>query len=162
MVPDSVTPNLKHITVDGHKQPLAVINSVTDMSMRTLRDDMPQIISRAMFRANMAAIGHAQENARNPAKASLIVTQHDPFEEADTRTWRALPDKTLIARLRLKKGLHTFRFAAAPIDSPFDLRVDQERQVLHLRVLRDQVFTVGSAFVPQHKPAPSAPDSANE
>lgn len=162
MVPDAVTPNFSHITVDGRKQPLVVINSVTDMSMRTLRDDMPQIISRAMFRANMAAIGQAQENERNPAKASLIVTQHDPFEEADTRTWRALPDKTLVARLRLKKGLHTFRFAPASIDHPFEMRVDQDRQILHLRVFRDQVYTVGSAFVPNQKPASDKPASAEK
>lgn len=107
MIADAVTPTFNHLNIDGHKQPLTVINSVTDMAMRTLRDDMPQIISRAMFRANLAAIGQAQENDRNPAKASLVVTQKDPLEEADTRTWRALPDKTLVTRLRLKKGLHT-------------------------------------------------------
>ena len=154
MVPDTVTPSFSHVTVDGRKQPLTVINSVTDMSIRTLRDDMPVIISRAMFRANMAAISQAQENERNPAKASLTVTQHDPFEEADTRTWRALPDKTLIARLRLKKGLHTFRLPIPPTDYPFQLRVDQDHQILHLRVFRDQTYTVGSAFVPRDTPLP--------
>ncbi|SDT61416.1 COG3014 family protein [Pseudomonas granadensis] len=162
MVPDAVTPNFSHVSVDGRKQSLTVINSVTNMSMRTLRDDMPQIISRAMFRANMAAIGQAQENERNPAKASLIVTQHDPFEEADTRTWRALPDKTLVARLRLKKGLHTFRFAMTPINHPFQMRVDQDRQILHLRVFRDQVFTVGSAFIPRPETLPTNTQSAEK
>lgn len=114
MVPDTVTPAFDHIVVDGRKRPLTVVNSVTDMAFRTLRDDMPAIISRAMFRANMAAISQAQENERNPAKASLVVTQHDPFEEADTRTWRTLPDKTLVARVRLKKGNHLFSAPNVP------------------------------------------------
>lgn len=104
MVPDTLTPGVTQILVDGKKHPLTMINSVSDMAIRTLRDDMPAIISRAMFRANMAAISQAQKNERDPSKASLVVTDPDPFEEADTRTWRTLPDKTLIARLRLKKA----------------------------------------------------------
>jgi hypothetical protein len=154
MIPDAVTPTFNHLKVDGRKQPLTVINSVTDMAMRTLRDDMPEIISRAMFRANMAAIGQAQENERNPVKASLVVTNKDPFEEADTRTWRALPDKTLVTRLRLKKGLHTVDVPIYPPGYPLTLRVDQDHQILNLRVFRDQTYYVGSAFVAPATPLP--------
>lgn len=147
MVPDTLTPAVTYLLVDGKQQPLTMINSVTDMAMRTLRDDMPAIISRAMFRANMAAISQAQENERHPEKASLVVTEHDPFEEADTRTWRTLPDKTLVARLRLKKGLHRLRFPYYRAEDGFTVRVDQPHQVFYLRIFRGQDFYIGPALV---------------
>jgi len=152
MVPDTVTPSFDHLIVDGRKRPLTVINSTTDMALRTLRDDMPAIISRAMFRANMAAISQAQENERNPAKASLVVTEHDPFEEADTRTWRTLPDKTLVARLRLKKGNHLFYAPNAPGTAPVTLRIDRDHQVINLRVLNVIANIVGTARLPDPVP----------
>jgi hypothetical protein len=154
MIPDAITPTFSHLSIDGRKQPLTVINSVTDIAMRTLRDDMPQILSRAMFRANMAAIGQAQENDRNPAKASLVVTKQDPLEEADTRTWRALPDMTLVTRVRLKKGLHKIDVPFYPPGHPLTLRVDQAHQIFNLRVFRDQTYYVGSAFVAPATPLP--------
>ncbi len=148
LVPDTVTPVFDHIMVDGRKRPLTAINSVTDMAFRTLRDDMPAIISRAMFRANMAAISQAHENERNPAKASLVVTEHDPFEEADTRTWRTLPDRTLVARLRLKKGNHQFSAPNAPSAAPVTLRIDRDHQLVNLRLLNDFGNVIGNAGLP--------------
>ncbi|CAI8846181.1 MULTISPECIES: COG3014 family protein [unclassified Pseudomonas] len=147
MVPDTLTPPVPSVLVDGKQYPLTMINSVTDMAMRTLRDDMPAIISRAMFRANMAAISQAQMNERDPSKASLVVTDPDPFEEADTRTWRTLPDKTLVARLRLKKGLHRVRFPYFRAEDGFTVRVDHSHQVFNLRVFMGQNYYVGSALV---------------
>ncbi|WP_330205934.1 MULTISPECIES: COG3014 family protein [unclassified Pseudomonas] len=147
MVPDTLTPGVTQVLVDGKKHPLTMINSVSDMAIRTLRDDMPAIISRAMFRANMAAISQAQKNERDPSKASLVVTDPDPFEEADTRTWRTLPDKTLVARLRLKKGLHRVRFPYFRAEDGFTVRVDHSHQVFNLRVFMGQNYYVGSALV---------------
>ena len=147
MVPDTLTPGVTQILVDGKKHPLTMMNSVSDMAIRTLRDDMPAIISRAMFRANMAAISQAQKNERDPSKASLVVTDPDPFEEADTRTWRTLPDKTLVARLRLKKGLHRVRFPYFRAEDGFTVRVDRSHQVFNLRVFMGQNYYVGSALV---------------
>ncbi|MBV4461355.1 hypothetical protein KVG96_25630 [Pseudomonas sp. COR58] len=152
MIPDAVTPGFDHLTVDGRKRSLAQVNSVTDMAVRTLRDDMPAIISAAMFRANMAAIGQANENERNPAKASLTVTARDPFEEADTRTWRTLPDKTLVARLRLKKGEHTLVLPNAKRTPPITVRIDQDHQVINLRAFGDLAFIIGAAYVPPQAP----------
>ncbi|MCU0116974.1 hypothetical protein N8H74_01820 [Pseudomonas sp. B2M1-30] len=148
LVPDTVTPPFDHLLLDGRKRPLTAINSVADMAMRTLRDDMPAIISAAMFRANMAAIGQADENQRNPAKASLVVTREDPFEEADTRTWRTLPDRTLVARLRLKKGRHTISVPNAVRTAAITVNIDHDHQVINLRAFADLAFYIGNAYVP--------------
>lgn len=145
MVPDAVTPAFDSIKIDGRKRPLSAINSVTDMATRTLRDDMPEIIESARFRANMAAIGQANYNAQNPDKASLVVTAKDPFEEADTRTWRTLPDKTLVARLRLKKGHHTITVPNA--DGALTVRIDRDHQVINLRAFGKWAYVIGTAYV---------------
>ncbi|MFG6204118.1 COG3014 family protein [Pseudomonas retamae] len=147
LLPNVIKRDVSKIVVDGRTYPLTMISSTTDMAMRTLRDDMPQIIARAMFRANMAAIGQAQKNQSDPAHASLVVTAQDPFEEADTRTWRTLPDQTLVTRLRLKKGLHRVRFPFYYEGAAFTVRVDQSHQVIDLRVITEQTFYVGSAQV---------------
>lgn len=147
MVPDAVTPAFDHILIDGRKRSLSAVNSVTDMATRTLRDDMPAIISAAMFRANMAAISQAHKNEQDPAKASLVVTEKDPFEEADTRTWRTLPDKTLVARLRLKKGNHTIKVPNASLTPPITVRIDHDHQVINLRAFGSLALIIGSAYV---------------
>ncbi|VVO88644.1 hypothetical protein PS896_02205 [Pseudomonas fluorescens] len=146
MVPDAVTPSFDSIKVDARKRPLSLINSVTDMATRTLRDDMPDIIESARFRANMAAVGQASYNTQNPTKASLVVTEKDLFEEADTRTWRTLPDKTLVARLRLKKGNHTINAPNAA--GTLTVRIDRDHQVINLRAFGDRLFIIGTAYVP--------------
>ncbi|WP_347902648.1 hypothetical protein [Pseudomonas purpurea] len=145
MVPDTSTAAFNTITVDGRKQTLTSLNSITDMSLRTLRDDMPGIIQRAAFRANLDAIRQAEDNKRDPAHASLVSTRVDPFEEADTRTWRTLPDTTLVARMRLKKGEHRLSLPNAPGMAPIRVRIDQNHQVVSLRALGNQVFISDAA-----------------
>jgi hypothetical protein len=82
-----------------------------------------------------------------------VVTREDPFEEADTRTWRTLPDKTLVARLRLKKGEHLFSAPNAPGTPPVTLRIDRDFQVINLRTINTVAFVVGKTYV-QTSPAP--------
>ncbi len=152
MVPDTVTPFFDSIKVDARKRPLSLINSVTDMATRTLRDDMPDIIGSARFRANLDAIAQADYNSQNPTKASLVVTRKDPLEEADTRTWRTLPDKTLVARLRLKKGNHTINVPNST--GTLTVRIDRDHQVINLRAFGDRLFIIGTAYVASTEPAP--------
>jgi hypothetical protein len=145
MVPDTVTPFFDSIKIDARKRPLSLINSVTDMATRTLRDDMPEIIESARFRANLDAVAQADFNTQNPTKASLVVTRKDPLEEADTRTWRTLPDRTLVARLRLKKGNHTIN--APNASGTLTVRIDRDHQLINLRAFGDRLFIIGTAYV---------------
>lgn len=93
MVPDTSTTPFNQISLDGRPKKLITVNNITDMSLRTLRDDMPGIIQRTTYRAFLAADVQGTDNRRNPAKASYV-TQYDGFEHADTRTWRTLPNLT--------------------------------------------------------------------
>ncbi|MGX0893084.1 hypothetical protein AB7M22_005092 [Pseudomonas sp. ADAK2 TE3594] len=155
MVPDTSTPAFTQMTIDGRKQQLILVNSITDMSLRTLRDDMPGIIQRTAHRAYLAASVQATDNRRNPSKASYV-THYDGFEHADTRTWRTLPNITLVARLRLKKGEHLISLPNAPGAAPLKVRIEQNHQVIGLRALGERVYSNGVAFEPVVAPESTA------
>ncbi|UFQ00050.1 COG3014 family protein [Pseudomonas fitomaticsae] len=145
MVADTSTAPINQLGIDGRQQKLIAVNSITDMSLRTLRDDMPGIIQRTTYRAFLAADVQGTDNRRNPAKASYV-TRYDGFEQADTRVWRTLPNLTQVTRLRLKKGDHLISLPNAPGTAPLRIRIDQNHQVIGVRVLGDRVFASGSAF----------------
>lgn len=143
MVPYTSTPPVSQVSIDGRQKKLIAVNSITEMSLRTLRDDMPGIIQRTTYRAFLAADDQGTDNRRNPSKASYV-THWDNFEHADTRTWRTLPDLTQVVRLRLKKGEHLISLSNTT--APLKIRIDQHRQMIGLRVLGGQIYANGSAF----------------
>ncbi len=155
MVPDTSTPAFNQISIDGRQKKLTMVNSITDMSLRTLRDDMPGIIQRTTYRAFLAADVQGRDNRRDPSKASYV-THWDGFEHADTRTWRTLPNLTQVVRLRLKQGEHLITLPGAVGSAPLKIRIDQNRQVISVRALGARVFANGSAFQPSRAAAPSA------
>ncbi|NWA04262.1 COG3014 family protein [Pseudomonas gingeri] len=138
LVPDTSTPKPGSISVDGRKQPLTLLNSITDMSLRTLRDDMPGIIQRTRWRATLNAQAQALDNKKHPEKAKYIVEA--PFEQADTRTWRTLPDNTYVVRLRLKPGQHRLSLPLASASPPVSFTIDRPFQVISLRVIGNRTF----------------------
>ncbi|WP_336356445.1 hypothetical protein [Pseudomonas granadensis] len=155
MVPDTSTPSLAEISIDGRQKKLTMVNSITDMSLRTLRDDMPGIIQRTTYRAFLAADVQGRDNRRDPSKASYV-THWDGFEHADTRTWRTLPNLTQVVRLRLKQGEHSLTLPNAVGSAPLKIRIDQNRQVVTVRALGARLFANGSAFQPSRAAAQSA------
>ncbi|WP_332764287.1 hypothetical protein [Pseudomonas koreensis] len=155
MVPDTSTPSLAEISIDGRQKKLTMVNSITDMSLRTLRDDMPGIIQRTTYRAFLAADVQGRDNRRDPSKASYV-THWDGFEHADTRTWRTLPNLTQVVRVRLKQGEHSIALPGAVGSAPLKIRIDQHRQVITVRALGARLFANGSAFQPSSAAAQSA------
>ncbi|WKV83908.1 hypothetical protein LJJ44_22950 [Pseudomonas sp. B24_DOA] len=147
MVPDTSTPAFNQIGIDGRQKKLIAVNSITDMSLRTLRDDMPGIIQRTTYRAFLAADVQATDNRRDPSKASYV-THWDGFEHADTRTWRTLPNLTQVLRVRLRKGEHAITLPHINNAAPLKIRIDQNRQVITLRALGDRVFAMAARSGP--------------
>ncbi|WP_248794998.1 COG3014 family protein [Pseudomonas sp. MWU13-2105] len=138
LVADKSTAPLKQISVDGKPQSLTLLNSTTDMSLRTLHDDMPAIINFALSSARFNAGMQAQENKRKPDKASSVYQGFT--SDSDTRTWRTLPDNTLVMRLRLKPGAHKLLLAGVKGAVPVSLNIEHPFQVVSLRVIGNRVF----------------------
>lgn len=143
--PDTSTAPFAQIGVDGRQLDLTPLNSITAMSRRALRDDMPGIIVRTTVRAVTRGIAQKQINETNPLAGLAVGLTSAVLEGADTRTWRTLPDNTQVVRLRLKKGEHQVTLPSAVGGSVVKITVDQRYQVVSLRAVGNQVFASGLA-----------------
>lgn len=157
LVADTATPPVDFVMVDGKKQKLTLLNSFGDMSRRTLRDDMPGIIQRTLHRARSNVEYLAYLKKHRPEKLEETIMQQTQREDADTRGWRTLPDKTLVARLRLKKGQHQLTLPNAPDATPVRFKVDQTHQAFSLRAVGNRRF---AADVALQLDTPLAPQAA--
>jgi hypothetical protein len=152
--PDTTTPAFNQITLDGKPLNLTLLNSTTDMSRRALRDDMPGIILRTTVRAITRGVAQKQINDVNPLAGLAVGIASAVTEGADTRTWRTLPDNTLVARLRLPQGEHQIVLPSSLGGSRVQVKVDQRYQVIPLRALGNQVYagSLAAQVIPTQVP----------
>ncbi|WP_434678553.1 hypothetical protein J3P77_21145 [Pseudomonas sp. R1-18] len=152
--PDTTTPAFNQITLDGKPLNLTLLNSTTDMSRRALRDDMPGIILRTTVRAITRGVAQKQINDVNPLAGLAVGIASAVTEGADTRTWRTLPDNTLVARLRLPQGEHQIMLPSSLGGSRVQVKVDQRYQVIPLRALGNQVYagSLAAQVIPTQVP----------
>ncbi len=143
--PDNSTPFFNQIVLDGQPLSLTALNSTTAMSRRALRDDMPGIIARTTVRAISRGAAQKKLNENNPLAGLAVGIVSAITESADTRTWRTLPDYTLVARVRLKPGEHLIVLPSPLGGTHVQLKIDRPYQVITLRAIGNQVYTSGLA-----------------
>lgn len=143
--PDNSTPFFNQIVLDGQPLSLTALNSTTAMSRRALRDDMPGIIVRTTVRAISRGVAQKKLNETNPLAGLAVGIVSAITESADTRTWRTLPDHTLVARVRLKPGEHLIALPSSLGGTHVQLKIDRPYQVITLRAIGNQVYTSGLA-----------------
>lgn len=141
--PDTSTPAFNQVSLDGKPLNLTLLNSTTDMSRRALRDDMPGIIVRTTVRAITRGVAQKQLNDVNPLAGLAVGIASAVTEGADTRTWRTLPDRTLVARIRLPQGQHQVTLPNTLGSSLVQFKVDRAYQVISVRAVGNQVFADG-------------------
>lgn len=142
---DTSTPFFNQIGLDGQQINLTALNSTTAMSRRALRDDMPGIIVRTTVRAVSRGVAQKKLNEVNPLAGLAVGIASAITEGADTRTWRTLPDQTLVARLRLKPGEHNLVLPSSVGGTHVRLDIDRPYQVVTLRAIGNQVYASGLA-----------------
>ena len=130
------------LAVDGRSAPLTPLTSIDLMARRSLQDDMPGIMLRAVVRSTTSAAlqYNAQHGDRQNAGAALVsallAVGTVALNTADDRTWRALPAEISIARLRLPRGVHNVTLDGRS----FPLEISGRYTVVDFRVLRSQVY----------------------
>lgn len=142
---DNSTAHVGQILLDDRSIGLTALNSTSAMSRRALRDDMPGIILRTSVRAITRGVAQKQINDVNPLAGLAVGLASAITEGADTRTWRTLPNETLVARVRLAPGEHQLSLPSGLGGSKISVKVDRPYQVVALRVVGNQVFTAGAA-----------------
>ncbi|MDH0305155.1 MULTISPECIES: hypothetical protein [unclassified Pseudomonas] len=151
---DTSTAPLGAVRLDDQALALTALNSTSAMSRRALRDDMPGIILRTSVRAISRGVAQKNLNKTNPMAGLVVGIASSVLEGADTRTWRTLPDETLVARVRLKPGAHHLNLPSNLGGSQVTVKVDRPYQVVNLRVIGNRVFAGGPAVevAPQATP----------
>ncbi|MFK3774656.1 COG3014 family protein [Pseudomonas sp. NPDC089406] len=152
---DTLAAPLGQVRLDDKALALTALNSTSAMSRRALRDDMPGIILRTSVRGITRGVAQKNLNKTNPMAGLLVGLASAVVEGADTRTWRTLPDQTLVARLRLAPGEHQLSVPSALGGTQVKVKIDRPYQVVSLRVVGNQVFAGGPAAQVIAPPAPA-------
>ncbi|MFW3896386.1 COG3014 family protein [Pseudomonas bharatica] len=153
---DASTARISQINLDDKALNLTALNSTSAMSRRALRDDMPGIILRTTVRAVTRGVAQKQINETNPMAGLVMGIASTITEGADTRTWRTLPNDTLVTRVRLRQGEHQLSLPSGLGGSKVVVKVEHPYQVVALRVVGNQVYTAGRAAHVLTPPAPAA------
>ncbi|CAG8870082.1 hypothetical protein PS627_03838 [Pseudomonas fluorescens] len=140
---DTSTVRFSEIYLNDKALGLTTLNSTSAMSRRALRDDMPGIILRTTVRAITRGVAQKQLNDANPLAGLAVGIASAIVEGADTRTWRTLPDDTLVARVRLAQGEHHLSLPSSMGGNQIKVNIDRPYQVVSLRVVGQQVFAGG-------------------
>ncbi|QXH51721.1 hypothetical protein KSS94_00810 [Pseudomonas fakonensis] len=154
---DTSTAAVNEVRLGDKALALTSLNSTSAMSRRALRDDMPGIILRTSVRGITRGVAQKNLNKANPMAGLVVGLASAVVEGADTRTWRTLPDQTLVARLRLAPGEHQLSVPSALGGTQVKVKIDRPYQVVSLRVVGNQVFAGGPAV---QVIAPQAPAQA--
>jgi len=153
---DTSTAHIGQIGLDDKALDLTALNSTSAMSRRALRDDMPGIILRTTVRAVTRGVAQKQINDTNPMAGLVMGIASAITEGADTRTWRTLPNETLVTRVRLGQGEHQLSLPSSLGGSKIAVKIERPYQVVALRVVGNQVYAAGQAAHVVTPPAPAA------
>jgi len=138
------------VVVDGRGLPLTRLTSIDLMARRSLQDDMPGIMLRAVIRSTTSATlqyqaqqqaGRNDRGSGGVALASAILAIGSiALNSADDRTWRALPAEIAVARVRLPRGEHKLTLRTPDGDHAVPVTLSGRYAVVDFRLLRRQVF----------------------
>jgi len=82
------------------------VDSIRSASQRTLQAELPGLIAKAIAR-NVIKNAVANQAGKESETLELAINIAGAlFENADTRSWRTLPDTIYITRLSLPAGVH--------------------------------------------------------
>ena len=130
---------------------LTPLTSVDLMARRSLKDDMPGIVLRAVVRATTSAMlqYQAQRNRDKEAAAAVGIAAFAAsafLQTADDRTWRSLPGEVAMARVRLPPGVHDVTLDSAMGEQRARINVSGRYAVIDFRVLAHKLFVQAPVY----------------
>ena len=146
LVPGMFDDTPRALTIGGAQRvALTPLTSVDLMARRSLKDDMPGIVLRAVVRATTSAMlqYQAQHNRDKEAAAAAgfaAFAASALLQTADDRTWRSLPGEVAMARVRLPPGVHDVTLDSAMGEQRARINVSGRYAVIDFRVLAHKLF----------------------
>lgn len=135
-------PKVKLAGVEAMLVPLTNFNA---MARRTLKDEMPGVITRIITRGAVKGLVQDQLASQLGIAGSLVGAAGAMLSEGvDDRSWQTLPEQISIARLRLPPGAHDLLIDGnlAP-NGPEKIEVKGAYMILPVRLLKNS-FRVGN------------------
>lgn len=130
--------NSPTVSVNGKPQILAELTKVDAMSRKAMWDELPEIILRTTVRATTRAVTQYQLNKQVSPWAGLAFGIMGMIvEQADTRTWRTLPDSMRVARVSMPKGLNTITL---PNGQQVSVNISKHYEVIEMTQVGDKVY----------------------
>lgn len=123
------------------------VHTVTDldaMARRALKDEMPSIMLRSVFRATVKGIAQAKAQHDDKYGLGLLAVTLAAFltESADERGWRTLPNQISVARGRLPQGEQSVSLNTPSGARTFPLKVAGRHMVVSIRILADSMYVL--------------------
>src|SRR5438477_610673 len=152
LVPSLFDDAPRALTIGGAQRvALTPLTNVDLMARRSLKDDMPGIVLRAVVRATTSAMLQYQAQRHTDkeaaAAAGLAAFAASAFlQTADDRTWRSLPAEVAVARVRLPPGVHDVTLDSAMGEQRARITVSGRYAVIDFRVLAHKLFVQAPVY----------------
>jgi len=106
---DSMRPHFAGIEVQvGTASAQGVlIEDVEKIAIETVNAQRPVILSRTLFRAVIKYLAFREADKKNEVLGTIVNLAGVVTEQADTRSWRTLPNQIFMVRMPLPAGVHT-------------------------------------------------------
>ena len=99
------------VAVGGVKAGSALVEDVETIAIETFNAQRPMILLRTLARALGKYLIYRKANKENEALGLLVNLAGVVTEQADTRSWRTLPNQIFMVRMPLPAGTHTLKLS---------------------------------------------------
>ena len=118
------------------------------MSRRSLKDEMPGIITRGVLRSGLKVSmqSAADELDDSGVVGDLVALAAIVTESADDRSWRLLPARIGLGRVLMHRGAHHIEFRSGSSSRSMDVVVDGKYMLLFMRRVGAQWYVKQVSF----------------
>ena len=133
---DSYRPRFSgiEVAVGGVKTGGALVEDVETIAIETFNAQRPIILLRTLARALGKYLIYRKANKENEALGLLVNLAGVVTEQADTRSWRTLPNQIFMVRMPIPAGTHTLKLSFLDANgrvrgsqSVSDIKIDANR-----------------------------------
>ena len=99
------------VAVGGDKKKGVLVEDVENIAIETFDAQRPVILFRTLLRAVGKYLIYRKANKENEALGLLVNLAGVVTEQADTRSWKTLPNQIFMVRMSLPAGTHTLNLS---------------------------------------------------
>ena len=122
------------VAVGENQETGRLVEDVENIAIETFNEERPIILFRTLGRALLKYLAFRQANKKNEALGLLTNLAGVLTEQADTRSWRTLPNQIFMVRMPLPAGTHTLNLSFLDANGQVrgsqsvpDIRIDANR-----------------------------------